>query len=259
MKKQLVVCLSMLCSFAFLAQTNNLINGADYFGDVKARHIGPALMSGRVSDIENHPTNSNIVYIGAAGGGVWKSNDGGVKFNPIFDKYCQSIGVVTIDPSDPDNTVWVGTGEVWTRNSVSMGDGIYKTIDGGKNWTKMGLEKSDRISSIQIDPKNPNTIYVGVLGALWGDSQERGVFKTTDGGKTWTKIFYINEKTGCSELIIDPSNSSVLYASFWEFRRTAYSFSSGGMNSALYKSTDGGLTWNKIHSGFPTGKLGRIA
>ena len=259
MKKQLVVCLSMLCSFAFLAQTNNLINGADYFGDVKARHIGPALMSGRVSDIENHPTNSNIVYIGAAGGGVWKSNDGGVKFNPIFDKYCQSIGVVTIDPSDPDNTVWVGTGEVWTRNSVSIGDGIYKTIDGGKNWKKMGLEKSDRISSIQIDPKNPNTIYVGVLGELWGDNQERGVFKTTDGGKTWTKIFYINEKTGCSELIIDPSNPSVLYASFWEFRRSAYSFSSGGMNSALYKSSDGGLTWNKIHTGFPTGKLGRIA
>ena len=259
MKKQFIICLSMLCTIVMQAQSSNAIVGADYFGDLKARHIGPALMSGRVSDVEQHPTNSNIVYIGSAGGGVWKSNDGGVKFNPIFDKYCQSIGVVSIDPSDPDNTVWVGTGEVWTRNSVSLGNGIYKTTDGGKNWSKMGLETSDRISSIQIDPKNPSTVYVGVLGALWSDSQDRGVYKTTDGGKTWTKLFYINEKTGCSELIIDAKNPSILYASFWEFRRSAYSFSSGGLNSGLYKSIDGGATWNKIHNGFPTGKLGRIA
>jgi len=260
MKRQLFACLALLLSQQLSAQTaGTVINASEYFGDLKARHIGPALMSGRVSDIENHPKNSNIVYFGAAGGGVWKSNDGGVKFTSIFDDYCQSIGVVSIDPSDPDNTVWVGTGEVWTRNSVSMGDGIYKTTDGGKSWNKMGLEKSDRIASIQIDPKNPNTVYVGVLGALWGDSQERGVYKTTDGGKTWNKILYVNEKTGCSELVLDPTNSSVLYASFWEFRRTAFSFNSGGMNSALYKSTDGGATWNKIHNGFPTGQLGRIA
>lgn len=259
MKKQFFIALSLALFQNVSAQTSTTINASEYFGDLKARHIGPALMSGRVADIEMHPKNSNIVYIGAAGGGVWKSNDGGVKFNSIFDDYCQSIGAVSIDPNDPDNTVWVGTGEVWTRNSVSMGDGIYKTNDGGKSWTKMGLEKSDRISSIQIDPKNSNIIYVGVLGALWGDSQERGVYKTTDGGKTWNKIHYVNEKTGCSELILDPTNSNVLYASFWEFRRTAYSFNSGGTNSALYKSTDGGKTWAKIHTGFPSGKLGRIA
>jgi photosystem II stability/assembly factor-like uncharacterized protein len=246
-------------AFGLKAQSEKALVAFDFFGDLKARHIGPALMSGRVSDVEMHPTDPQVVYIGSAGGGVWKSIDGGVNFSSIFDKYCQSIGTVTIDPSDPDNTVWVGTGEVWTRNSVSMGDGIYKTSDGGKNWAKMGLEKSDRISSIQVDPKNSNIVYVGVLGALWGDSQERGVYKTTDGGKTWSKIFYVNEKTGCSELIMDPSNPQILYASFWEFRRTAYSFNSGGLSSALYKSTDGGATWNKIHTGFPAGKLGRIA
>ena len=259
MVKQIIVCFGVAMAFGVQGQNEKPLIASEFFGDLKARHIGPALMSGRVSDVEMHPTNSQIVYLGSAGGGVWKSIDGGVNFISIFDKYCQSIGVVTVDPSDPDNTVWVGTGEVWTRNSVSMGDGIYKTADGGKNWTKMGLEKSDRISSIQVDPKNSNIVYVGVLGALWGDSQERGVYKTTDGGKTWNKVFFVNEKTGCSELIMDPSNPQILYASFWEFRRTAYSFNSGGLSSALYKSTDGGASWNKIHTGFPSGKLGRIA
>jgi photosystem II stability/assembly factor-like uncharacterized protein len=245
-----------LCVPAFSQE--KLIAG-EYFGDLKARHLGPALMSGRVSDIELHPKNSNIVLIGSAGGGVWKSQDGGVRFTSIFDNYCQSIGVVTIDPSDPDNTYWVGTGETWTRNSVSVGDGIYKTSDGGKNWTKMGLEKTDRIASIQVHPKNPNIIYVAALGALWGNSDDRGVYKTEDGGKTWNKILFVNNTTGCSELVMDPTNPEVLYAAFWEFRRTAYSFSSGGINSALYKSTDGGKTWQKLQNGLPKGKLGRIA
>jgi photosystem II stability/assembly factor-like uncharacterized protein len=167
--------------------------------------------------------------------------------------------VVTIDPNDPDNTYWVGTGETWTRNSVSVGDGIYKTNDGGKNWTKMGLEKTDRIASIQIHPKNSNVIYVAALGALWGNSDDRGVYKTEDGGKTWNKILFVNNTTGCSELVMDPSNPDVLYAALWEFRRTAHSFNSGGLNSAIYKSTDGGKTWQKLQNGLPKGKLGRIA
>jgi photosystem II stability/assembly factor-like uncharacterized protein len=246
-----------VASSTYAQQESFLFN--DYAGDLKARHIGPALMSGRVSDVEMHPKNSQVIYIGTAGGGVWKSNDGGVNFNPIFDKYCQSIGVVTIDLTDPDNTVWVGTGETWVRNSVSIGDGIYKSSDGGKNWTKMGLEKADRIASIQVDPKQPNTVYVGVLGALWGDSEDRGIYKTIDGGKTWEKIMFVNARTGCSELVMDPTNPNTLYATFWEFRRTAYDFNSGGTNSAIYKSTDGGKTWNKIHNGIPSGKLGRIA
>ncbi|MBM3186400.1 MAG: hypothetical protein FJZ67_08860 [Bacteroidetes bacterium] len=250
---------ALVTGVSFSALSQEKMVAGEYFGDLKARHIGPALMSGRVSDVELHPKNSNIVLIGSAGGGVWKSQDGGVRFNSIFDGYCQSIGVVTIDPNDPDNTYWVGTGETWTRNSVSMGDGIYKTTDGGKNWTKMGLEKTDRIASIQIHPKNSNIIYAAALGALWGNSDDRGVYKTEDGGKTWNKILFVNNTTGCSELVMDPSNPDVLYAAFWEFRRTAHSFNSGGLNSALYKSTDGGKTWQKLQNGLPKGKLGRIA
>lgn len=236
-----------------------ILKGKQLFGALQARQIGPALMSGRITDLEMHPTNGRVFYAGTAGGGVWKTNDGGATFNSIFDDYCQSIGTVAIDPNDPDNTVWIGTGETWTRNSTSVGDGLYRTKDGGQTWTKMGFEHSDRIASIQINPKNSNEIYIGVLGALWGDSEERGVYKTTDGGKTWNKILYVNKTTGCSDLIIDPNNSKILYAAFWEFRRTGWSFNSGGDHSALYKSTDGGKNWNKIHNGFPKGKLGRFA
>jgi photosystem II stability/assembly factor-like uncharacterized protein len=260
MRKLYLLAICYFFSFvAIHAQEPIPLKGEELFGSMRARQIGPALMSGRITDIEGHPTDSRIIYIGTAGGGVWKSTDGGVIFKPIFDKHIQSIGAVAVDPKNPDKVVWVGTGEVWTRNSVSIGDGIYKSEDGGQNWTKMGLEKSERISSIQIDPNNTNTIYVGVLGNLWGNSADRGVYKTTDGGKTWEKILYVDETTGCSDLSIDPKNPNVLYAAFWEFRRTAYSFNSGGTKSALYKSTDAGKTWQKIHNGFPSGKLGRIA
>lgn len=233
--------------------------GSAIFGDLEARHIGPAVMSGRFGDIEGHPTNSRIIYGGAAGGGVWKSSNGGATFQPIFDDYPQSIGAIEVDPSDPDNTVWVGTGEIWTRNSVSIGDGLFRTKDGGVNWELMGFEGSERISSVIVNPKNSNEIYVGVLGALWGDSDQRGVYKSTDGGKTWDKQLFVDGTTGCADLIMDPNNPNVLYASMWEFRRTGWSFNSGGEKSALYKSTDGGKSWNKIHQGFPAGKLGRIA
>lgn len=257
-KKFIITGLSILFSFGIQAQ-DIVLKGKELFGKLEARHIGPALMSGRIIDLENHPTNDRIIYAGTAGGGVWKSSNGGASFAPMFDDYAQSIGVVSIDPNDPDNTVWVGTGEIWTRNSVSIGDGIYKTTDGGANWKKMGLENSERISSIQINPKNSNEIYVGVIGALWGDSEDRGVYKTTDGGKTWNKILYVNERTGANEVIMDPKDPNTLYASMWEFRRTAWNFNSGGPNSALYKSTDAGKTWNKIHNGFPKGDLGRFA
>ena len=235
------------------------LKGDELFGALRARHIRPALMSGRIADLVGHPTNSKVLYVGTAGGGVWRSTDAGITFNPIFDKHTQSIGALAVDPKNPDQVMWVGTGEVWTRNSVSYGDGLYKTTDGGQSWNKMGLEKSERIASIQINPQNPNEVFVAVLGNLWGDSEERGVYHTTDGGKTWNKILYVNATTGCSDLAMDPQNPSVLYAAFWEFRRTAYSFSSGGQSSALYKSTDGGKSWTKIHQGFPAGKLGRLA
>ncbi len=241
------------------AQSDPSWTGDVLFGNMRARHIGPAIMSGRISDLANHPTDSDILYAGTAGGGVWKSTNGGITFSSIFDDYCQSIGTVAVDPSDPDNTVWVGTGETWTRNSVSVGDGIYKTEDGGKSWKNVGLKNSERISSILIHPEDANQIWVGVLGNLWGDSEERGIYKTEDGGESWNKIKYIDQKTGCSDLIMDPTNPNILYACFWEFRRTAWSFNSGGENSGLFKSTDGGKTWAKIHTGFPAGALGRIA
>ncbi len=243
---------------AFYAQESSL-NLSSYFGDLRARHIGPAIMSGRVIDLELHPTNPRIIYAGTAGGGVWKSNDGGATFNPIFEEYCQSIGAVAIDPSDPDNTVYVGTGEIWTRNSVSIGDGLYKTTDGGATWNKLGFEKSERIANIIINPNNPNELYVGVLGALWSDSDQRGVYKSEDGGASWTQILYDGPATGCADLAMDPTNPNILYASMWEFRRTPWSFNSGGAKSALYKSEDGGANWTKIHQGFPKGKLGRLA
>lgn len=259
---------NLILTFTFLlgifsnkvsAQDEIVLKGKELFGDMSARQIGPALMSGRINDLENHPTNNRIIYAGTAGGGVWKSNDGGATFNSIFDEYCQSIGVVAIDPNDPDNTIYVGTGETWTRNSVSIGDGLYKSVDGGSNWTKMGFEKSERIANIIVNPKNSKEIYVAVLGALWGDSEDRGVYKTTDGGITWNKILYTNVKTGCADLAMDPKDPNTLYASMWEFRRTGWSFESGGENSALFKTTDGGKTWNKIHNGFPEGNLGRLA
>ena len=252
-----IVALSIALS-GWLSAQETSIDLSAYLGDMSARQIGPALMSGRVIDLEAHPTNPRIFYVGSAGGGLWKTQDGGISFNPIFDDHCQSIGAIEVDPSDPDNTIYVGTGEIWTRNSVSIGDGLYKSVDGGSNWNKLGFEDSERIAGIIVNPNNPQEVYVGVLGALWSDSEERGVYKSTDGGASFTKILYVDQTTGCADLAMDPSDPNVLYASMWEFRRTAWSFNSGGEKSALYKSTDGGSSWSKIHNGFPEGKLGRL-
>lgn len=260
MRKKIFVLLTMI-SFAVSLQAQEpiVLKGKELFGSMTARHIGPALMSGRVTDIAGHPTNARVIYIGTAGGGVWKSVNGGLGFNPIFDEYNQSIGTLAIDPQKPNHVIWVGTGETWTRNSISPGDGLYKSTDGGKNWKKIGFEESDHISSIQINPNNSDEVYVGILGPLWGDHEERGVYKTSDGGETWEQLLAGNHTTGCSDLIMDPNDSNTLYAAFWEFRRTAWSFNSGGKHSALYKSTDGGKNWQKIHNGFPEGILGRFA
>jgi photosystem II stability/assembly factor-like uncharacterized protein len=189
---------------------------------------------------------------------VWKTDNGGVSFRSIFDKYCQSIGAVTIDQERPD-TIWVGTGESNMRNTVSIGNGIYRSKDGGENWSFMGLPNSEHISKIIVHPKDPNTVYVAVPGALWSDSEERGVFKTTDGGKSWSKVYYIDAQTGCADLIMDPRDPNVLICSMWQFRRKPYSFNSGGPKSGVFKSLDGGLTWKPIRNGLPSGDLGRIA
>ena len=171
MKFKIIASLATLFVFGnslVAQQTMADIKGKELFGDLKARHIGPALMSGRIIDMEVHPTNSRLIYAGTAGGGVWQSKDGGATFNPIFDDHAQSIGAVTLDPNDPDNTIYVGTGETWTRNSVSIGDGLYKSTDGGSNWSKIGFENSERIANIIVNPQNSQEIYVAVLGALLG-------------------------------------------------------------------------------------------
>ncbi len=255
----LVASLALSAAAQTPQQKESVTKGKELFGDLRARHIGPAIMSGRITDLELHPKNDRIIYAGTAGGGVWKSANGGATYTPIFDDYCQSIGAVELDPSDPDNTVYVGTGEVWTRNSVSVGDGLYKTVDGGSSWNKIGFEKSERIAGIQVNPANRDEIYVAVLGPLWSDSEERGLYKTTDGGKTWNKILFVSKRAGASDLTLDPKDPNTIYVAFWEVRRLPWVFDSGGEQSGLYKSTDGGKTFAKIHNGFPPGKLGRLA
>ena len=189
------------------------------FGDIKARSIGPAVMSGRVTTIDAVHENPEILYIGSASGGVWKSISGGAGFEPVFDEHTQSIGALCIDQNHPD-TVWVGTGEPWVRNSVSVGTGIYVTTDAGRSWTFKGLGNSERISNVIVDPGNSATIYVAAQGHLWGPNEERGVYKSTDFGSTWERVLYVDENTGCADLSMDPTNPGVLYAAMWEHRRS---------------------------------------
>ena len=228
------------------------------FGGLRARSIGPAVMSGRIAAIDAVPEYPLTVYVGSATGGVWRSRDGGVRFEPIFDDYTMSIGAIRVDPSNPD-IVWVGTGETWTRNSVSVGTGVYKTTDGGGTWQHMGLADSERIARIVVNPMDGNTVYVCATGHLWNANEERGVFRTTDGGETWEKVLYIDENTGCSDLSMDPHAPNVIFAGMWEFRRWPYSFNSGGPGSGLYRSIDGGATWEELTEGLPEGDKGRIA
>src|SRR5712672_502851 len=198
---------------------------------LRVRNIGSATISGRVSAVEAaNVGGKTLIYVGAAIGGVWKSEDGGTRFRPVFDKQpVQSIGAITIDSRD-SRTVWVGTGETWTRNSVSFGDGIYKSSDGGETWTHMGLPDSERIARILVHPKNSDVVYACVTGKLWSDSKERGVYRTNDGGKTWSLILSYagNASTGCSSLTMDPQNPEVLLAGTWDFRRKGWTFRSGG-------------------------------
>ncbi len=235
-----------------------------------ARNIGSAAMSGRIAALDAvHEGARLTIYVGAASGGVWKSTNGGTTFKPVFDKQpVQSIGAVTIDPKNP-KVIWVGTGESWMRNSVSVGDGIYRSDDAGENWTNLGLKNSEHIVKIIVDPTATNTVYVCVPGKLWSDSDERGVYKTSDGGKTWTKVLKgANLSTGCSMLSMDASNPKTLYAGMWDFRRKGWTFRSGGDSatapsaSGLFKSTDGGATWTELPAGaagLPPKPWGRVA
>jgi photosystem II stability/assembly factor-like uncharacterized protein len=231
---------------------------SETFGGLQARAIGPAVMSGRIAALDVAAGDRMTIYVGSAGGGVWKSIDGGLRFKPIFDRHAQSIGAVTVDPSNPKH-VWVGTGETWVRNSVSVGDGVYRSVDAGESWTRVGLEDTERIRRIVVHPKDGNTVYVCATGHLFGDHDDRGVYRTRDAGKTWEKALFVARDTGCADLDIDSSDPSVLYAAMWQFRRTPSFFTSGGPNSGLFKSTDGGTTWTRLKKGLPDGDLGRIA
>ncbi len=248
----------LLASLSLPARGQDVVLDTDALGGLQPRCIGPATMGGRIAALDGVPGDKPALWVGAAGGGVWKSSDGGVTFKPVFDKYTQSIGAVAIDQAHPQ-TVWVGTGVSWTRNSVSAGDGLYKTTDGGESWTRVGLENSERIARIAIDPTNSEIVYVAVTGHLWNSSPERGVYKTTDGGTTWTRILYVDATTGCSDISLDAHDPKVLFAGMWQFRRSPWSFSSGGPGSGLYRSADGGATWARLSKGLPSGDLGRIA
>lgn len=236
-----------------------------------ARNIGSAAMSGRIDTIAARTEGGKTtLYVGAASGGLWKSTDGGTTFKPVFDDQpAQSIGAVAIDPSHPE-TVWVGTGEPWTRNSVSIGTGVYKSTDGGGSWHATGLPESERVSRILVDPRNGDTVFACVPGKLWSDSAERGLYKTTDGGLHWALVLTgPNLSTGCSSIEFDPKNPDVMFAATWDFRRKGWTFRSGGdgpdaaSGSGLFKTLDGGATWTEItpekNKGFPKKPYGRIA
>ncbi|WP_034258679.1 WD40/YVTN/BNR-like repeat-containing protein [Altibacter lentus] len=232
----------------------------DILKDMKPRNIGPGGMSGRVTAIDVVTNDPDIMYVGTASGGLWKSTSGGIKWSPVFDEQVTaSIGAVAIQQSNP-SVIWVGTGEGNPRNSLNGGYGIFKSLDGGKTWKSMGLEKTRHIHRVIIDPTDPNTVYVGAIGSPWGEHPERGVFKTTDGGKTWNKILFANNKTGVADMVMDPTNPNKLIVALWEHKRDPWFFTSGGDGSGIFITHDGGDTWEeRTHEdGLPKGDLGRI-
>ncbi|MFD2166330.1 hypothetical protein ACFSJY_08625 [Thalassotalea euphylliae] len=257
MKKSLT---SLLVSAALFTTGAQASIDTSLLSGIKARNIGPAATSGRISDVEAVISNPNIIYATAASGGVWKSENAGLNWTPIFDEQdYASTGALAINQQIPD-IIWVGTGEGNVRNSVSIGGGIYKSVDGGKSWKNMGLKNSEHINQIALHPTNPDIAYVAALGTLWSENEERGIFKTTDGGKTWKNILYVDKKTGGTDIKMDPTNPNKLYASMWQFRRWPDKFESGGPGSGLFVSTDGGETWQEktVADGLPSGDLGRI-
>ena len=232
----------------------------DLVKNMKPRNIGPGGMSGRVTSIAVVESNPEIIYVGTASGGIWKSNSGGIKWEPIFEKeLTASIGAVAIQQSNP-SVIWAGTGEGNPRNSLNGGFGIYKSLDAGKTWKSMGLEKTRHIHRVIIHPTNPDIVYVGAIGSPWGEHKERGVYKTIDGGKSWKQILFTNVKSGAADLIMDPKNPNKIIASMWEHKRDPWFFKSGGTGSGVYITYDGGESWKQIteKEGFPKGELGRI-
>ncbi|MEL6812030.1 MAG: hypothetical protein AAFP76_11895 [Bacteroidota bacterium] len=255
MKK--LILLALLCVATTLSAQKLSM---DILKDMKPRNIGPGGMSGRVTAIDVVTSNPDIMYVGTASGGLWKSTSGGIKWNPIFDDQpTASIGAVAIQQSNP-SVIWLGTGEGNPRNSLNGGFGVYKSLDGGKTWKSMGLERTRHIHRVIIHPNNPDIVYVGAIGSPWGEHPERGVYKTTDGGKTWNKILFANNKTGVADMVMDPGNPNKLIVAMWEHKRDPWFFKSGGEGSGLHITHDGGETWEKRTDadGLPKGDLGRM-
>lgn len=255
---------TVLSAVSFIAISisaqNRFVPDSQQLAAFRFRNIGPAGMSGRITSLAVVNKQPQIIYAGAASGGIWKSDNGGVAWIPVFDKAdVNSIGALAVQQSNP-SVVWAGTGEGNPRNSHNSGKGIYKSLDAGKTWIFMGLAATKTIHRIIIDPHNPDVVYVAAMGSIWGPNEERGVYKTTDGGKTWNRILFTNNLSGCAELVMDPANPNKLFAAMWEYRRQPYFFNSGGQGSGLYMTIDGGKTWRKAGSadGLPEGTLGRI-
>ena len=255
-----------MTKFALLLAGAGLVHAASLdsklFGKLEPRNIGPAIMGGRTVDIVGIPGNPAILYVATASGGLWKTSNAGTTWTPLFDHQSTiSIGSIALDPQAPD-VIWVGTGEATARNSVSFGDGVYKSTDGGKTWRNLGLRDTRAISRIVINPLNTNIAYVAALGHNSGPNEERGVFMTIDGGSTWKKVLYIDAQHGAADMDIDPANPNILYAAMWRFDRKPWKFESGSEQGGLFRSTDGGLTWKKVTEGLPKtfGRMGvRVA
>ncbi len=250
------LCILLLAWSTLSAQNLNL----ELFEGIEIRNIGPAGMSGRVTAIDVVLADPDIIYVGTASGGVWRSTSGGIDWEPVFDEApTQAIGAIAINQTNPDE-IWVGTGEGNPRNSHNSGSGLFKSIDGGRTWKCVGLQQTKTIHRIIIHRDDPNTVLVAALGSAWGPSEARGVYKTTDGGKTWRKVLYVNDRTGCADLVVDPQNPNKFFAAMWEYQRKPWTFHSGGEGSGLYRSYDAGETWVRIteRDGLPKGPLGRI-
>ena len=255
-----LLCALFLCTFTYLSaqeEDSSPLNAANFSG-MEFRSIGPAFASGRIADIAIHPDDENTWYVAVGSGGVWKTTNAGTTWMPIFDgQAVYSIGCITIDPNNP-STIWVGTGENIGGRHVSFGDGIYRSRDGGKSWTNMGLTESQHISKIIVHPDNSDVLWVAAQGPLWNSGDERGLYKSTDGGETWTKTLGDDEWTGVTDILIDPRNPDLLYAATWDRHRNVAAYMGGGPGSGIHRSTDGGETWEELKGGLPGSNMGKI-